>query len=77
LKTSGPFTVLPHNDYPIAISIAGHFADARAGKAYVYMPVEVEYPLRKAIHTQQYCFVYVEAFNGMGECEDIARNPKQ
>lgn len=76
-KVAGPFTVLPHNEYPIAISVDDMPAQVQNGQTYFYMPVEISYTYAKVAHVLPYCFLYEEAFKSMGDCNDVKQYGKQ
>lgn len=75
IKTVSATTVLPHNSYPIAISIgdseSAKITDITEGKTFFFMPVSVEYPVNGVTRTLKYCFVYETTFKSMGECQDL------
>jgi hypothetical protein len=74
--TSGPFTVLPHNDYPVVLSLSAAEGFIK-GKAYVFMPVEITYPVLGKPHTEWYCFTYRPMFRAMSECADLTQEPNK
>jgi hypothetical protein len=73
ITRSARFTVLPHTEYPIAISLSNTemIRSIRAEKAYLFIPIRLEYEIFGKPRNEEYCFLYREFFKGMSDCSDV------